>query len=82
MLVLSSLMSSGDEIRRVVVEAVVPLVTGICMRKRAGPQQKARLDRGESFLSEYDEFDDYLEMVIQFGVRGGVLCTSTMGGRG
>jgi len=52
----------------VVVEAVVPLVTGTCMKRRAGPHRANRLDHGESFLSEYDQFDDYLEMVIQFGV--------------
>ena len=66
MLCLLALLVSGDEIRRVVVEAVIPLVTG--MKKRAGSRKSARLDRGEAFLSEYDQFDDYLEMVIQFGV--------------
>ncbi len=75
-LVLLSSVFVGDEIRRVLVEAVIPLVTGVCMRKRAGTRHSGRLDRGELFLAEYDQFDDYLEMVIQFGVRVGVMGTN------
>ena len=69
---LSSFLSSGDEIRRVMMEAVIPLVTGLCMRKKgARSQQHGKCSHAEVFLSVYDEFDDYLEMVIQFGVSSG-----------
>lgn len=61
-------MSLGDEIRRVMTEAVIPLVTSMCMKKRAGSGQRGGEGHGEVFLAEYDQFDDYLEMVIQFGV--------------
>ena len=54
---------TGDEIRRVTVECVIPLVSGLCMKKKAG-----NCKNDDLFLSQYDQFDDYLEMVVQFGV--------------
>lgn len=53
---------AGDEIRRVTVECVVPMVTGTCMKR------KHNLKHEDILLAEYDQFDDYLEMVVQFGV--------------
>ena len=59
--------SSGDEIRRVFVETVVPFVKDLCVsgvRKKKGRESVPDL----LLNAEYDTFDDYLEMVIQFGV--------------
>ena len=54
------------------IGAIIPLVTGLCMRmKRACLQQRGKCSHAEVFISMYDEFDDYLEMVIQFGVSSG-----------
>ena len=57
----------GDEIRRVVQETVIPLLKQLCV----GRVEK-KLDKADhvpdTILAEYDQFDDYLEMVIQFGV--------------
>lgn len=53
----------GDEIRRVVMECVIPMVTASCAKKKLDV-----CNHGDVFLSQYDQFDDYLEMVIQFGV--------------
>ena len=44
------------------MECVIPLFTTKFMGKRSTCQHK------DLFLSEYSQFDDYLEMVIQFGV--------------
>ena len=44
------------------MECVFPLVTSSCMKRRLNSKH------ADVFLSEYDQFDDYLEMVIQFGV--------------
>ena len=57
----------GDEIRRVLVETVIPFakelfISGV--EKRRG--RKGLIP--DTILAEYDQFDDYLEMVIQFGV--------------
>lgn len=60
---------TGDEIRRVTMECVIPLVSGsLRMRTNAG-----NCKHGDLFLSQYDQFDDYLEMVIQFGVPDTIL---------
>ena len=44
------------------MECVIPLVTGTCMHRAQ------KLKHGDVHLTEYDQFDDYLEMVVQFGV--------------
>ena len=57
----------GDEIRRVVQETVIPLFKQLCV----GHVEKKLGKAGhvpDTILAEYDQFDDYLEMVIQFGV--------------
>jgi len=66
----------GDEIRRLVTESIIPLVT----EKFVGYQQKKKLAKAKKddvtmdiedldnlLLEEYEQFDDYLEMVVQFG---------------
>ena len=59
---------TGDEIRRVTVECIIPLLTGCCHRRRAS-RTACSGKPDDLFLAEYDKFDDYLEMVVQFGVR-------------
>ena len=68
----------GDEIRRILLESLVPFLTEIFVskriqyNKRAGKQKQCASEGCppvDLILAEYDEFDDYLEMVIQFGVR-------------
>lgn len=57
----------GDEIRRVLVETVIPFAKELFI---SGVEKK-RGRKGfipDTILAEYDQFDDYLEMVIQFGV--------------
>ena len=59
-----------DEIRRVVVESLLPFLKGLLVgrkkKKANGDEMAAALS--DTALTEYDQFDDYLEMVIQFGV--------------
>ena len=57
----------GDEIRRVVVETVIPLSKQFLVGRVEKKLGKAG-NVPDTLLAEYDEFDDYLEMVIQFGV--------------
>ena len=61
--------ATGDEIRRVVVESLLPFLKGLFVtrkkRKKNGNRMEALADTA---LTNYDQFDDYLEMVIQFGV--------------
>ena len=61
---------AGDEIRRVVVESLLPFLKGVLVgrkkKKTNGDKMAAALS--DTALTEYDQFDDYLEMVIQFGV--------------
>ena len=57
----------GDEIRRVLVETVIPFAKELFI---SGVEKK-RGRKGlipDTILAEYDQFDDYLEMVIQFSV--------------
>ena len=57
----------GDEIRRVLVETVIPFAKELFI---SGVEKK-RGRKGlipDTILAEYDQFDDYLEMIIQFGV--------------
>ena len=58
---------AGDEIRRVVVETVVPLAQQFLVGRVKHKMGKAG-HIPDTILAEYDQFDDYLEMVIQFGV--------------
>ena len=53
---------SGDEIRRVTLETVFPFLKQLFAKKRK------EIPLPDTILAEYDKFDDYLEMVIQFGV--------------
>ena len=61
---------AGDEIRRVVVESLLPFLKGLFVgrkkKKINGDNMAEALS--DTALTEYDQFDDYLEMVIQFGV--------------
>lgn len=60
----------GDEIRRVVVESLLPFLKGLFVgrkkKKKNGDKMAEALS--DTALTDYDQFDDYLEMVIQFGV--------------
>ena len=50
-----------------VLETVIPLFKRLCvgrMEKKLGKAGHVP----DTILAEYDQFDDYLEMVIQFGV--------------
>ena len=58
---------AGDEIRRVVVETVVPLSQQFLVGRVEKKLGKAG-NVPDTILADYDAFDDYLEMVIQFGV--------------
>jgi len=68
----------GDEIRRLVTESVIPLITEKVKQYRTRDHVKAIKEKtGErptslqvvedAVLEEYEQFDDYLEMVVQFG---------------
>ena len=61
---------AGDEIRRVIVESLLPFLKRLFVSRK---KKKANGDKmaevlSDTALTEYDQFDDYLEMVIQFGV--------------
>lgn len=66
----------GDEIRRLVVETIIPFATEHFSQWRIKRQfkkinkisQVQEQEISDSVLEEYDQFDDYLEMVMQFGV--------------
>ena len=58
---------AGDEIRRVVVETVIPLSRQFLVGRVEKKLGKAG-NVPDTILADYDAFDDYLEMVIQFGV--------------
>ena len=74
---------AGDEIRRILLESLLPFLQELLLSKRmqregrgGGRGGQKQQDGGggcappvDLILAEYDEFDDYLEMVIQFGVR-------------
>ena len=49
------------------MECIIPLVVSYYSKKRANGREKTSVP--DLFLSQYDQFDDYLEMVIQFGVN-------------
>lgn len=60
----------ADEFRRVAVEVVLPLVTQWRSEKKKEPESKptvAEEEFAEIAKEEYDYFDDYLELVIQYG---------------
>ena len=60
---------AGDEIRRVVVESLLPFLKGLFVSRRKKKANGGKLEvLSDTVLTEYDQFDDYLEMVIQFGV--------------
>ncbi len=62
------LYATGDEIRRVVMESVIPFVGEIRASRVERSKYKGRKVIPDATLAEYDQFDDYLEMVVQFGV--------------
>ena len=55
--------SLGDEIRRVTMETVIPFVKALFVTRVA-----KKTSVKDAVFAEYEQFDDYLEMVIQFGV--------------
>ena len=59
--------SPGDEIRRVVMETIMPLVKQSFMGK-VGQKLGKTGSIPDTILTHYDQYDDYLEMVVQFGV--------------
>ena len=64
---------AGDEIRRILLESLLPLIKYFAAKTIRGKKQKSVKMLPplpvDVALAEYDVFDDYLEMVIQFGVR-------------
>lgn len=54
------------------MECVIPLVMGSFLKKSSGSGSYKHADL---FLAEYDQFDDYLEMVVQFGVNDEIMPT-------
>lgn len=69
---------AGDEIRRVVVESLLPFLKGLFVSRK---KKKANSDKmaealSDTALTEYDQFDDYLEMVIQFGVGHNIILSA------
>lgn len=60
-------MCTGDEIRRVVMETLIPMSKQFLAGRVERKLGKAG-NVPDIILSEYDGFDDYLEMVVQFGV--------------
>eukprot|EP00794_Sanderia_malayensis_P011886 gene11886-13118_t len=68
----------GDEIRRLVTESIIPLLTEKLKHYRMREHiEKIKQKTGErphslqvvedALLEEYEQFDDYLEMTVQFG---------------
>ncbi|XP_048585783.1 anoctamin-8 [Nematostella vectensis] len=69
----------GDEIRRLVTESFLPYLTEKSYiwkqqreyaKKKKNDTEKAGIPsqaQQDAILEEYDQFDDYLEMVVQFG---------------
>ena len=58
----------GDEIRRVILESILPFLKELLFAKKMERKEKKDIPY-DVVLNDYDLFDDYLEMVIQFGVR-------------
>ena len=59
-----------------VVESLLPFLKGLFVSRK---KKKANGDKmaealSDTALTEYDQFDDYLEMVIQFGVGHNIIC--------
>ena len=54
----------GDEIRRILLESVMPFLKEAFLVKA----NRVKHSGHDHILVEYDLYDDYLEMVIQFGV--------------
>ena len=72
---LAGVYCAGDEIRRVVVESLLPFLKGLFVsRKKKKINGEKVTELHDTALSEYDQFDDYLEMVIQFGVNHELEC--------
>ncbi|KAL5463709.1 hypothetical protein EMCRGX_G032634 [Ephydatia muelleri] len=63
---IASLFMSG-EIRRVVTESVIPFFKTMLLSKNLGKGFAASGLPMDIILDEYDPFNDYLEMVMQFG---------------
>eukprot|EP00795_Rhopilema_esculentum_P008383 gene8383-14358_t len=68
----------GDEIRRLVTETVIPFVTEKAkhyrikdhvneIKAKTGERPTSLQVVEDTVLEEYEQFDDYLEMVVQFG---------------
>ena len=50
------------------MESVIPFLQELCVSKVERSKCKNRKVIPDTILAEYDQFDDYLEMVVQFGV--------------
>lgn len=57
----------GDEFRRVAVETVFPF-TQQCFSGQVNKSLGRASNIPDTNMAKYDDFDDYLEMVVQFGV--------------
>lgn len=64
---------AGGEIRRVVTESVIPFFKTMLLSKNLGKGFAASGLPMDIILDEYDPFNDYLEMVMQFGVSFSLL---------
>ena len=54
-----------------VIESLLPFLKGLVVsrkKKKKANGDKMAEELSDTALTEYDQFDDYLEMVVQFGV--------------
>ncbi|XP_065883003.1 anoctamin-10-like isoform X2 [Dysidea avara] len=56
-----------DEVRRVMIETVIPTVIGVVKMLKSKTTKEDCQFLKDHVKDEYEQFDDYLEMVIQFG---------------
>ena len=56
------------------METVIPFVKRIFATKASEKKEGKGKYIPDVILAEYESFDDYLEMVVQFGVSSGNVC--------
>ena len=52
------------------MESLFPFVKELYVSRVERSKCKGRKVTPDTILADYDQFDDYLEMVVQFGVSG------------
>lgn len=61
--------STGDEIRRILLESVIPFLKEVLMTRKLIQKNGSKSPLPTDIVfADYDLYDDYVEMVIQFGV--------------